>query len=127
MKRKIEFISQKHHWKNIGVTVFTFLGINLSFNYFGLLEFSFQTLLIFFTFYIGFYSLFIIKGERHLTEKDGDFFIHDIVSDLQLKKSLFKTTYVEVTSQTKSGYHRIKVYPGEVSEQDWTAMMKKCT
>ncbi|CSB13026.1 Uncharacterised protein [Vibrio cholerae] len=55
-----------------------------------------------------FLALFLFK-KAHLSVTGGDVFLHGLKAELIAKRGIFGTQYIQITSNTEEGYHRLKI------------------
>ncbi|SON49173.1 hypothetical protein [Vibrio tapetis] len=53
--------------------------------------------------------------------------LHGIRANLELKKWILGSQYIQITSLTKTGYHRLRVEKHQVNQSDWERLLAKCT
>lgn len=72
-----------------------------------------------------FLALFLFK-KAHLSVTGGDVFLHGLKAELIAKRGIFGTQYIQITSNTEKGYHRLKVTKDQIALADWNLLLGKC-
>ncbi|TFH89211.1 hypothetical protein [Vibrio ouci] len=67
------------------------------------------------------------RCESNLTADADEVYLFRIPAALRYQKSITGRRYIRITSLTKKGYHRVKVFESWVSKQDWQFMLDRCT
>ncbi len=128
MNRKIEFISTPtHFWKEvlIAISIFTVFSTIMSL--------AFDTERSLSTYAITGVVLTVItmmgnRGKKsHLSVIEENIYLHQLPAELKYKQSLFGYSYIQVTSLTKSGYHRLKIKQNEIASDDWDYLFNRCS
>ncbi len=72
--------------------------------------------------------LFIFSPVKkaHLSITGGDVFLHGLKAELIAKRGIFGTQYIQITSNTEKGYHRLKITKGQIALSDWNLLLGKC-
>ncbi|WP_295891824.1 hypothetical protein [uncultured Vibrio sp.] len=77
----------------------------------------------------GFIRIGVIRQDSNsrLTVRDGDIYLHGLIAALRYRNPTLGRPYIRVTSITKSGYYRIKVYQSWVTPEEWQLLLSQCT
>lgn len=127
MKRKIEFIVHSRAlWSSMSA-VFGGLGVLLILDFVLSMEQSAITYGFVFVGAVFQYIASVRKCESNLSMDSDQVYLFGIPAALRHQKSILGRPYIRVTSLTKSGYHRVKVFESWVSEDDWQFMLNRCT
>ncbi len=128
MNRKIEFISTPTHlWKEvlIAIIIFTVFSTIIS------SAFDTERSLSTYATTVVVLTVVTMMGNRirksHLSVVDETVYLHQLAADLKYKQSLFGYSYIQVTSLTKSGYHRLKIKQNEIASDDWDYLFNRCS
>lgn len=90
-------------------------------------ELTWISLLVVFCWLIaGYCQLKKMQPGRRLEIEDETIFYRDLVAKAELKKTLLRKPCIWVTSNTERGYHRIKIEPYMVSQDNWNELMERC-
>ncbi|NRF25716.1 hypothetical protein HRJ45_11115 [Vibrio coralliilyticus] len=127
MMRKIEFIAHSRALSFSVSSVIGGLSILLMMRFIFFMEHSVITYGFVFVGAIFQYFTTIRECESNLAMDTEEVYLFGIPAALRYQKSITGRPYIRVTSMTKSGYYRVKVYESWVSEQDWQCMLGKCT
>ncbi|HHB1265332.1 TPA: hypothetical protein ACOA2D_003830, partial [Vibrio cholerae] len=121
MNRNIEFRTKKLHSKIVLSMVASYVVFTLVFNWFTETEFQLWSFLVGVTTMVVIYlflALFLFK-KAHLSVTGGDVFLHGLKAELIAKRGIFGTQYIQITSNTEKGYHRLKVTKDQIALADW--------
>ncbi|MCK6265018.1 hypothetical protein KP803_17200 [Vibrio sp. ZSDE26] len=127
MKRKIQFNTKKQRlmgiYLSIGGALFGLFLYQVAFT----TELNYMSFV--YPFLAGISHFFADKNgaDKRLTIDNGEFYLHGLIAALRYRRPLLWRPHVRVTSLTKSGYYRIRVYKGDVSEEDWRLLVSECT
>lgn len=127
MMRKIEFIVHSRALSSSMSAVSGDLGVLLIFEFVFSLEQSAITYGFVFIGAVFQYISTMRRCESNLAMDDDRVYLFGIPAALRHQKSILGRPYIRVTSLTKNGYHRIKVFESWVSEEDWNFMLHRCT
>ncbi|TXX39734.1 hypothetical protein FXF12_07695, partial [Vibrio cholerae] len=128
MNRNIEFRTKKLHSKIVLSMVASYVVFTLVFNWFTETEFQLWSFLVGVTTMVVIYlflALFLFK-KAHLSVTGGDVFLHGLKAELIAKRGIFGTQYIQITSNTEKGYHRLKVTKDQIALADWNLLLGKC-
>ncbi|HAS4598398.1 TPA: hypothetical protein I6873_003526, partial [Vibrio cholerae] len=121
MNRNIEFRTKKWHSKIVLSMVASYVVFTLVCNWFTETEFQLWSFLVGVTTMVVIYlflALFLFK-KAHLSVTGGDVFLHGLKAELIAKRGIFGTQYIQITSNTEKGYHRLKVTKDQIALADW--------
>ncbi|HAS3875522.1 TPA: hypothetical protein AB5A10_003535, partial [Vibrio cholerae] len=127
MNRNIEFRTKKLHSKIVLSMVASYVVFTLVFNWFTETEFQLWSFLVGVTTMVVIYlflALFLFK-KAHLSVTGGDVFLHGLKAELIAKRGIFGTQYIQITSNTEKGYHRLKVTKDQIALADWNLLLGK--
>ncbi|MEZ9232308.1 hypothetical protein AB4259_14620 [Vibrio amylolyticus] len=132
MRKKIEFNKQAQAISNSAfVLIGTCIGGIITLFFFHQ-ELNFASLLLPFIFTVAQYFMGragLLKQDNNsrLTVRDGEIYLHGLIAALRYKEPLLGRPYIRVTSLTKNGYYRIKVYQSWVTDEEWQLLLRECT
>ena len=72
------------------------------------------------------YSVLALCKKSHLSVVGNDVFLHGLKAKLMVKTGMFGYQYIQVTSYTETGYHRLKVTKHQIALSDWAFLLGKC-
>ncbi|MDA1753290.1 hypothetical protein PDL02_27845, partial [Bacillus cereus group sp. LD113LC] len=72
------------------------------------------------------YSVLALFKKSHLSVVGNDVFLRGLKAELMAKKGMFGHQYIQITSNTETGYHRLKVTKNQISFSDWEFLLGKC-
>lgn len=127
MKRKIEFVKHPHALSVCKSSVIVGIAVLLVLQFVFSLEqsaFTYGGVIVGAIFQ---YIAIMRKTESNLTVDTTDVYLFGIPAALRCQKSILGKPYIRVTSLTRHGYHRVKVYEDWVTECDWQFMLTKCS
>ncbi|HFG1922520.1 TPA: hypothetical protein ACGF2N_003588, partial [Vibrio cholerae] len=124
MNRNIEFRSKKWHSKIVLSMVASYVVFTLVFNWFTETEFQLLSFLIGVTTMVVIYLLLALV-KAHLSVTGEDVFLHGLKAELIAKRGIFGTQYIQITSNTEKGYHRLKITKDQIALSDWDLLLGK--
>ncbi|MGR5325987.1 hypothetical protein ACP3VW_19580 [Vibrio sp. DNB22_17_1] len=126
MNRNIEFRINLWHWKMVLSMVTSYVVFTLIFNWFYETEFQLWPFLVGVTSMVVVYSVLVLFKKSHLSVVGNDVFLRGLKAELMVKKDMFGHQYIQITSNTETGYHRLKVTKNQISFSDWEFLLGKC-
>ncbi|ATD29125.1 hypothetical protein GWZ55_06135 [Vibrio cholerae] len=126
MNRNIEFRSKKWHSKIVLSMVASYVVFTFVFNWFTETEFQLWSFLVGVTTMVVIYLFLSLVKKAHLFITGGDVFLHGLKAELIAKRGIFGTQYIQITSNTEKGYHRLKVTKDQIALSDWNLLLGKC-
>ncbi|HHC6522294.1 TPA: hypothetical protein ACN36E_004520 [Vibrio parahaemolyticus] len=126
MNRNIEFRTNLWHWKMVLSMVTSYVVFTLIFNWFYETEFQLCPFLVGVTSMVVVYSVLVLFKKSHLSVVGNDVFLRGLKAELMAKKDMFGHQYIQITSNTETGYHRLKVTKNQISFSDWEFLLGKC-
>ncbi len=126
MNRNIEFRSKKWHSKIVLSMVASYVVFTLVFNWFTETEFQLWSFLVGVTTMVVIYLFLALVKKAHLSITGGDVFLHGLKAELIAKRGIFGTQYIQITSNTEKGYHRLKITKDQIALSDWNLLLGKC-
>ncbi|MFB1094534.1 hypothetical protein ACEWH9_10180 [Vibrio diabolicus] len=126
MNRNIEFRTNLWHWKMVLSMVTSYVVFTLIFNSFYETEFQLWPFLVGVTSMVVVYSVLVLFKKSHLSVVGNDVFLRGLKAELMAKKDMFGHQYIQITSNTETGYHRLKVTKNQISFSDWEFLLGKC-
>ncbi|MFW9739042.1 hypothetical protein V3H21_22640 [Vibrio parahaemolyticus] len=126
MNRNIEFRTNLWHWKMVLSMVTSYVVFTLIFNWFYETEFQLWPFLVGVTSMVVVYSVLVLFKKSHLSVVGNDVFLRGLKAELMAKKDMFGHQYIQITSNTETGYHRLKVTKNQISFSDWEFLLGKC-
>ncbi len=72
------------------------------------------------------YLFLALVKKAHLSITRGDVFLHGLKAELIAKRGIFGTQYIQITSNTEKGYHRLKITKDQIALSDWNLLLGKC-
>ncbi|MFA0141303.1 hypothetical protein AB4430_05830 [Vibrio kanaloae] len=127
MNRNIEFRTNLWHWKMVLSMVTSYVVFTFIFNWFYETEFQLWSFLVAVTSMVVVYSVLALFKKSHLSVVGNDVFLRGLKAELMAKKGMFGHQYIQITSNTETGYHRLKVTKNQISFSDWEFLLGKCT
>ncbi|TKE91254.1 hypothetical protein FCV44_19495 [Vibrio kanaloae] len=127
MNRNIEFRTNLWHWKMVLSMVTSYVVFTFIFNWFYETEFQLWSFLVAVTSMVVVYSVLALFKKSHLSVVGNDVFLRGLRAELMAKKGMFGHQYIQITSNTETGYHRLKVTKNQISFSDWEFLLGKCT
>ncbi|MGF1720908.1 hypothetical protein L4D20_12795 [Vibrio kyushuensis] len=127
MKRKIQFNKRNQSINNVCMTIGgAFLGL---FIVKLILSSELNHMSYIYPFLAGLGQFWGGKkvANKRLSIENDEFYLHGLIAALRYRRPTIWRSHVRVTSLTKTGYYRIRVYENEVSENDWKLLLSKCT
>lgn len=127
MKRKIEFIA---HSRALSCSVSSMIGGVVTLVIMQLVFLWEQSVVAYGFVVVGAISQYVAtvrKCESNLTADTDEVYLFGIPAALRYQRTILGRSYIRVTSLTKSGYHRVKVFESWVSEHDWQFMLDRCS
>ncbi len=127
MRQDIKIIDNRPVWKvilysiSIYAVVFLILGLALR------IEFSIVSMATSLIIGIPFVLFSRRPRDSNMTLEGEEVFLHGIKANLELKSWFFLGKYVQVTSLTKTGYHRLRVMKHQVKLNEWERLLALCT
>ncbi|EOV6311702.1 hypothetical protein ACN9RQ_004634 [Vibrio parahaemolyticus] len=126
MNRNIEFITNLWHWKMVLSMVTSYVVFTFIFNWFYETEFQLWSFLVAVTSMVVVYSVLALFKKSYLSVVGNDVFLRGFKAELMAKKGVFGHQYIQITSTTETGYHRLKVTKNQISFSDWKFLLGKC-
>ncbi|WP_434999706.1 hypothetical protein ACRZ5S_17935 [Vibrio scophthalmi] len=126
MNRNIEFRTNLWHWKMVLSMVTSYVVFTFIFNWFFETEFQLWSFLVAVTSMVVVYSVLALFKKSHLSVVGNDVFLRGLEAELMAKKGMFGHQYIQITSNTETGYHRLKVTKNQISFSDWEFLLGKC-
>ncbi|MFA0570839.1 hypothetical protein [Vibrio gallaecicus] len=126
MNRNIEFRTNLWHWKMVLSMVTSYVVFTFIFNWFYETEFQLWSFLVSMTSMVVVYSVLALFKKSHLSVVGNDVFLRGLKAELMAKKGMFGNQYIQLTSNTETGYHRLKVTKNQISFSDWEFLLGKC-
>ncbi|ODS04617.1 hypothetical protein ACRZ5S_18035 [Vibrio scophthalmi] len=126
MNRNIEFRTNLWHWKMVLSMVTSYVVFTFIFNWFFETEFQLWSFLVAVTSMVVVYSVLALFKKSHLSVVGNDVFLRGLKAELMAKKGMFGHQYIQITSNTETGYHRLKVTKNQISFSDWEFLLGKC-
>ncbi|OEE72428.1 hypothetical protein [Vibrio genomosp. F6] len=126
MNRNIEFRTNLWHWKMVLSMVTSYVVFTFIFNWFYETEFQLWSFLVTVTSMVVVYSVLALFKKSHLSVVGNDVFLRGLKAELMAKKGMFGHQYIQITSNTETGYHRLKVTKDQISFSDWEFLLGKC-
>ncbi|MRY60639.1 hypothetical protein L0990_19325 [Vibrio kanaloae] len=126
MNRNIEFRTNLWHWKMVLSMVTSYVVFTFIFNWFYETEFQLWSFLVAVTSMVVVYSVLALFKKSHLSVVGNDVFLRGLKAELMAKKGMFGHQYIQITSNTETGYHRLKVTKNQISFSDWEFLLGKC-
>ncbi|HAS6253772.1 TPA: hypothetical protein RQL13_004521 [Vibrio vulnificus] len=126
MNRNIEFRTNLWHWKMVLSMVTSYVVFTLIFNWFYETEFQLWPFLVGVTSMVVVYSVLVLFKKSHLSVVGNDVLLRGLKADLMAKKDMFGHQYIQITSNTETGYYRLKVTKNQISFSDWEFLLGKC-
>ncbi len=126
MNRNIEFRTKKWHSKIVLSMVASYVFFTLIFNWFTETEFQLWSFLVGVTTMVVIYLFLALFKKAHLSVTGGDVFLHGLKAELIAKRGIFGTQYIQITSNTEEGYHRLRITKGQIALSDWNLLLGKC-
>ncbi|QPK03980.1 hypothetical protein [Vibrio kanaloae] len=126
MNRNIEFRINLWHWKMVLSMVTSYVVFTFIFNWFYETEFQLWSFLVAVTSMVVVYSVLALFKKSHLSVVGNDVFLRGLKAELMAKKGMFGHQYIQITSNTETGYHRLKVTKNQISFSDWEFLLGKC-
>ncbi|EIU7615481.1 hypothetical protein L3I75_004579 [Vibrio vulnificus] len=126
MNRNIEFRTNLWHWKMVLSMVTSYVVFTLIFNWFYETEFQLWPFVVGVTSMVVVYSVLVLFRKSHLSVVGNDVFLRGLKAELMAKKDMFGHQYIQITSNTETGYHRLKVAKNQISFSDWEFLLGKC-
>ncbi|MCA0763071.1 hypothetical protein [Vibrio vulnificus] len=126
MNRNIEFRTNLWQLKMVLSMVTSYVVFTLIFNWFYETEFQLWPFLVGVTSMVVVYSVLVLFKKSHLSVVGNDVFLRGLKAELMAKKDMFGHQYIQITSNTETGYHRLKVTKNQISFSDWEFLLGKC-
>ncbi|HIF5839495.1 TPA: hypothetical protein ACX3EF_004759 [Vibrio parahaemolyticus] len=126
MNRNIEFRTNLWHWKMVLSMVTSYVVFTLIFNWFYETEFQLWPFLVGVTSMVVVYSALVLFKKSHLSVVGNDVLLRGLKAELMAKKDMFGHQYIQITSNTETGYYRLKVTKNQISFSDWEFLLGKC-
>ena len=126
MNRNIEFRTNLWHWKMVLSMVTSYVVFTFILNWFYETEFQLWSFLVAVTSMVVVYSVLALFKKSHLSVVGNDVFLRGLKAELMAKKGMFGHQYIQITSNTETGYHRLKVTKNQISFSDWEFLLGKC-
>ena len=126
MNRNIEFRTNLWHWKMVLSMVTSYVVFTFIFNWFYETEFQLWSFLVAVTSMVVVYSVLALFKKSHLSVVGNDVFLRGLKAELMAKKGMFGHQYIQITSNTETGYHRLKLTKNQISFSDWEFLLGKC-
>ncbi|EGR2892511.1 hypothetical protein CGH76_23760 [Vibrio parahaemolyticus] len=126
MNRNIEFRTNLWHWKMVLSMVTSYVVFTLIFNWFYETEFQLWPFLVGVTSMVVVYSVLVLFKKSHLSVVGNDVLLRGLKAELVAKKDMFGHQYIQITSNTETGYYRLKVTKNQISFSDWEFLLGKC-
>ncbi len=121
MNRNIEFRANIWHWKMVLSMVVSYVVFTLIFT-----EFQLWPFLIAVTSMVVVYSVLALFKKSHLSVVENDVFLRDLKAELIAKRDIFGYQYIQITSNTEKGYHRLRITKNQIALSDWEFLLGKC-
>ncbi|WP_047047050.1 hypothetical protein [Vibrio mexicanus] len=67
------------------------------------------------------------NNDSKLTTDANDIYLHGIPAALKHRFPIIGFPHIRVTSLTKNGYYRVRVYRNYVSKEDWQLLLSMCS
>ncbi len=106
--------------------VASYVFFTLIFNWFTETEFQLWSFLVGVTTMVVIYLFLALVKKAHLSVTGGDVFLHGLKAELIAKRGIFGTQYIQITSNTEEGNHRLKITKGQIALSDWNFLLGKC-
>ncbi|ELA7289255.1 hypothetical protein [Vibrio parahaemolyticus] len=126
MNRNIEFRTNLWHWKMVLSMVTSYVVFTFIFNWFYEAEFQLWPFLVGVTSMVVVYSVLVLFKKSHLSVVGNDVFLRGLKAELMAKKDMFGHQYIQITSNTETGYYRLKVTKNQISFSDWEFLLGNC-
>ena len=126
MNRNIEFRPHLWHWKMVLPMVTSYVAFTFIFNWFYEVDFQLWPFLVTVTSMVAVCSVLALFKKSHLSVVGNDVFLHGLKAELMVKKDMFGHQYIQITSNTETGYHQVKVTQNQFSFPDWALLLGKC-
>lgn len=126
MKRDILFANSSPLWKDILSLIAIYVAFTFASNFIFNTEISLWSSAISMLIMIMFYAGSSRMRELNLSVVEGEVYLYKLPANLRIKKSIIGYHYIQITSLTKDGYHRLNVLKQHVSVHDWEYLLSKC-
>ncbi|MDE1334156.1 hypothetical protein [Vibrio aestuarianus] len=126
MNRNIEFRINVWHWKMVLSMVTSYAVFTLIFNWLSETELQLWPFLVAVTSMVVVYSFLALCKKSHLSVVENDVCLRGLKAELIAKKDIFGHQYIQITSNTDTGYHRLKVTKNQIAFSDWEFLLGKC-
>lgn len=127
MKLDIKIADNRPIWKILLHIVVIYFGVILISH----LVFNFEFSIVSTATYLIVVTLSTLLSRRPRSSnvflEDEEIFLHGISANLEFKKWILGSKYIQITSLTKTGYHRLKIRKHQVSQSDWERLLARCT
>ncbi|EGR1176470.1 hypothetical protein DBT82_RS23670 [Vibrio parahaemolyticus] len=126
MNRNIEFRANTWHWKMVSSMVMGYVVFTLIFNWLSEAEFKLWPFLIAVTSMVVVYSVLALFKKSHLSVVGNDVCLRGLKAELIAKRDIFGYQYIQITSNTEKGYHRLRITKNQIALSDWEFLLGKC-
>lgn len=127
MKREIPFSNDVWSLKDILTMLAGFITLTVVLNFIFDTYTSIESLVITSVIMIAVYSISARFRKSHLSVSDGQVYLYQLPATLKYKSSIFGKPYIQITSLTESGYHRLNIKQHEITPKDWTFLFNQCS
>lgn len=126
MNRNIEFRTNIWHWKMVLSMVTSYIIFTFIFNLLSETEFRLWPFLVAVTSMVVVYSALTLGRKSHLSVVGNEVFLRHLKAEVMAKRDIFGYQYIQITSNTESGYHRLKIARSQIAPSDWEFLLGKC-
>lgn len=126
MKRKIPLKNNGQYWVLVSIMAISYAIVSIAISLVSKTDLELLPFVISIITMAVVYAISARYNRGALSIEGEDVLLNGITAKLLLKKSLFGRDYIQATSLTKSGYHRVNFDNRQVSLVDWDLLLKKC-
>ena len=106
--------------------VTSYVVLTFVFNWLSETEFELWPFLVTVTSMVVVYSVCALCKKSHLSVVENDVYLRGLKVELIAKRDIFGYEYIQITSNTETGYHRLKVTKNQIALSDWEFLLGKC-